>query len=1174
MSDTPTLDSAALERLVGRVADEFTERLNRGERPDVAEYAGRHPEVADVLRQVLPALRLIRLSAAAPLAGSARGDGSPVTGDLADFRLLREVGRGGMGVVYEAEQVSLGRRVALKVLPFAGALDPKQLQRFKNEAQAAACLHHTNIVPVYATGCERGVHYYAMQYIEGRTLAATIQELRRQVGPAGVDRTDRAGALTWSLPGEATGPYAPPPQPGLPSADTAVPTTGLSTQSSHRSPPHFRMVAGLGIQAAEALEHAHQLGVIHRDVKPANLMVETGSPLAPGATGAAGEGLHLWVTDFGLAHCQSQAGLTMTGDLIGTLRYMSPEQALAQRVLIDHRTDIYSLGVTLYELLTLEPAFGGRDRQELLRQIAFEEPRPPRRLNKAIPVELQTIILKAVEKNPGERYATAQALADDLRRFLEDRPIQARKPTVWQKFKKLARRNKPVVRTAAVFSVFALAILAGVIGWTVRDHAARRAVMTAQADLALREATRLQEQGNWPEALSAAKRAEGFLAAGVNPELEQRARELRRDMEMVIQLEEIRLESSTGPGGGYDLVGRGPAYAAAFSGYGVDVAALEPLEVANRIRGKSERVRAELVGALDDWAFMACGPTPQRTRLLTISRAADPDDWRNQLREALQRGDRKALRYMAESERVIRLPASSLKLLGDYLLKNDAREEALALLRKAQWRHVDNFWVNESLGSWLQGDRPLLDDAIGFCRTAVALRPNAPAVCCLLGDALLRKGALAEAETAYRRAMELKPDMGGARAQVGLLQALLKQAKFARANEAGAQALKQFHDDATTINNLVWTLITAPDRRAWKGIRVVEWAGQAVERAPANGYFRNTLGVAQYRVGNWQEAITTLEKSMELRQGGDSRDWFFLAMSHRQMGHKRRAREWHSAALHWMHKYGPAEAELLQFRTEAADLLGLQEPPATPKTGENEDVAIYTRVIEADPRAAVAYQIRSRAYAALGRWDKAAADLEKCVELNGQEATEHCFHALARLGAGDLPGYRRACARMLGRFGGTENPETAHWVAWALCLAPDAGRQWAQPIKLAERALQGQPKNDYSLTLGAALYRAGRFPEALNRLEPIGLALEQDAARPGPYSPAYAWFFLAMAHRRLGHDAEARRWLDKARTWTEQELRDPKSEPSRAWNRRLTLQLLRREAEQRTPGGPPDGKEQ
>jgi WD40 repeat protein len=208
---------------------------------------------------------------------------------------------------------------------------------------------------------------------------------------------------------------------------------------------YIRTVANLGIQAAEALEHAHQLGVVHRDVKPANLLVD-------------GRG-NLWITDFELAHCQSQAGLTMTGDLVGTLRYMSPEQALAKRLLIDHRTDVYALGVTLYELLTLKPAFSGSDREELLRQIAFEEPVPPQQWNKAIPRELETIILKSIEKSPEARYATAQELADDLRRFLEDKPIRAKRPTLVQRAAKWSRRHQGVVKTATVGLIVALVIL-------------------------------------------------------------------------------------------------------------------------------------------------------------------------------------------------------------------------------------------------------------------------------------------------------------------------------------------------------------------------------------------------------------------------------------------------------------------------------------------------------------------------------------------------------------------------------------------------------------------------------------------------------------------------------------------------------------------------------------------
>jgi serine/threonine protein kinase len=289
-----------------------------------------------------------------------------------------------MGVVYEAEQISLSRRVALKVLPFAATMDPRQLERFHNEARAAAGLHHTNIVPVYSVGCERGVHFYAMQLIEGRPLSDFIRQFQQDAGRKGPSPAASADRTTA---------YAPPG--AAPCADTP-PAARHSTLSAGpaRGREYFRRVAEWSVQAAEALDHAHQTGVVHRDVKPANLLVD-----------ASGR---LWVADFGLAHIQhGDAGLTLTGDLVGTLRYMSPEQALAQRVVIDHRTDVYSLGATLYELLTLRPVFDGADRQELLRQIAFEEPKPPRRVNKAVPAELETIVLKALEKNPADRYATA-----------------------------------------------------------------------------------------------------------------------------------------------------------------------------------------------------------------------------------------------------------------------------------------------------------------------------------------------------------------------------------------------------------------------------------------------------------------------------------------------------------------------------------------------------------------------------------------------------------------------------------------------------------------------------------------------------------------------------------------------------------------------------------------------
>jgi WD40 repeat protein/serine/threonine protein kinase len=443
---------------VSQAVEEYLAALDAGRQPDRREFLARHADIAAALEKCLDGLDFIRSAAPQILSpgqppSSPEGELQP-EGPLGDFRIVREVGRGGMGVVYEAVQISMGRRVALKVLPFAAVMDPRHLQRFKNEARAAGSLQHPHIVPVHFVGSERGVHYFAMQFIEGQTLAALIQQLRQA-----------------AVPEEKTTAYSPPDGAGKPDAATepAARQSTLTASVSPKSRDYFRRVAEWGEQAAEALEHAHQTGIVHRDVKPGNLMIDTHG--------------HLWVTDFGLAHVQQgEASLTMTGDLIGTLRYMSPEQALAKRVLIDHRTDVYSLGVTLYELLTLEPAFAGTDRQEVLRQIAFEEPKPPRRRNRAVPAELETIVLKSLEKNPADRYTTAKELAEDLRRFLDNKPIRARRPSLGQVVLKWARRHRTLV------TVVAVALLAGTATSTYfaidavgQANAARESAAKAQA---------------------------------------------------------------------------------------------------------------------------------------------------------------------------------------------------------------------------------------------------------------------------------------------------------------------------------------------------------------------------------------------------------------------------------------------------------------------------------------------------------------------------------------------------------------------------------------------------------------------------------------------------------------------------------------------------------------------
>jgi serine/threonine protein kinase len=413
--------------LVAEIAEKFLNELEQGRDPQVEVYTQRYPNVADVLRNVLPALSMIGATSNAwSQTYTATDAGLQAGGILGDFKIMREIGRGGMGVVYEAQELSLGRRVALKLLPFVAVLDPHRLKRFKMEAQIAACLHHTNIVSVYSVGCERGVYYYAMQYIDGHSLASVIQELHQQADVKGSADDKQHHAQKTSLSKCAR---------------------SLLSVGSTQSSEFVRSVTRVGIRAAEALQHAHDMGVVHRDIKPSNLLLDVHG--------------HMWITDFGLAQYRTNTStaLTMPGDVLGTIRYMSPEQVAGNTSIVDHRTDIYALGATLYELLSLEPVFTDRERHRLLRSIEIDEPRSLHLLNPAVPTDLETIVLKAMAKEPASRYASSQALADDLQRFLEHRTIEAKPPALGERLAKWSHRHRTFVNAAVVILLVAVAAL-------------------------------------------------------------------------------------------------------------------------------------------------------------------------------------------------------------------------------------------------------------------------------------------------------------------------------------------------------------------------------------------------------------------------------------------------------------------------------------------------------------------------------------------------------------------------------------------------------------------------------------------------------------------------------------------------------------------------------------------
>jgi serine/threonine protein kinase/Tfp pilus assembly protein PilF len=820
------------------------------------------------------------------------------------YKLLEQIGEGAFGVVFMAEQQHpLRRKVALKVLK--PGMDTRQvLARFEAERQALALMDHPHIACVFDGGeTDAGRPYFVMELVKG------------------------------------------------------IPITDYCDQG--QLPTHDRLK--LFISLCQAVQHAHQKGIIHRDLKPSNVLVtlHDGVPVVK-------------VIDFGIAKTTGQQLTDKTlftnfAQLVGTPLYMSPEQAALSGLDVDTRSDIYSLGVLLYELLTGttpfdKDRFKTADYDEIRRIIREEDPPKPstrlstlaqsagtvstpgsgdsKRLSKLVRGELDWIVMKCLEKDRNRRYETANGLVMDIERYLHDEPVLACPPSPGYRFRKFARRHRRALMTATLLAVMLLAIVsavAGSLGWVARDKAARLAVSEGKAKVALDEATELERQKKWPEALEAVKRADGFAAMGAGENLRERVWEVRKDVKMVLRLEEIWLpRPAHGIEGSYDNKWADSSYAEAFRKYGIDVDALETSEAAERIKARA--IRLELAVALDVWADrrQRVGGAGDESwkRLLQVARTADPDPWRVQMRNAALRTDREGLKRLAASAIAGELPVQTVSLLSQWL----PVDFMLPILRHAQREHPDNFHLNFQLAWYLatfptQVHRPYGVEAIRFYTAALAVRPRNAPTAFFLGENLRGLGRFDEAIAMYEKAMVLDPKFP--RAFISLVIVLQEQGKFAEASATLRKVITLTLEDSEELNILAWFLAAHPDPRLRNPVRAVELANKAVQLAPGLGEVWNTLGVARYRAGDWKGAIAALQQSMALRNGGDSFDWFFLAMAQWQQNEQGEARDWYHRAVRWMETYNPENTELRRFRAEAAELMG-PRPEADPLKASRE----------------------------------------------------------------------------------------------------------------------------------------------------------------------------------------------------------------------------------------------